>query len=166
MIFFFSWVDLWKYFFVWIQIDRSGKFPMLRFRDRESYAQNKTKEYDAIAMKYLTYVLLFLMVGFALYSLKYDKHKSWYSWILSSLTSCVYMFGKQLFQHSTSSTHKFTRLISNGTYICASKFFRFYHDVPTIIHQLQATVCRSYAMETDDLQVSQHYNRRSFRICY
>eukprot|EP00494_Astrolonche_serrata_P032766 UN33035 len=76
-----------------VEIDRSGKIPMLRFRDRESYAQNKTKEYDALAMKYLTYVLLVLMAGFAIYSLKYDKHKSWYSWILSSLTSCVYMFG-------------------------------------------------------------------------
>ncbi|BAS89353.1 Os04g0441900, partial [Oryza sativa Japonica Group] len=76
-----------------VEIDRSGKIPMLRFRDRESYAQNKTKEYDAIAMKYLTYVLLFLVFCFSIYSLKYEKHKSWYSWILSSLTSCVYMFG-------------------------------------------------------------------------
>ncbi|OEL20981.1 CLPTM1-like membrane protein cnrB [Dichanthelium oligosanthes] len=76
-----------------IEIDRSGKFPMLRFRDRESYAQNKTKEYDAIAMKYLTYVLFLLVIGFSIYSLKYEKHKSWYSWILSSMTSCVYMFG-------------------------------------------------------------------------
>jgi hypothetical protein len=76
-----------------IEIDRSGKIPKLRFRDRESYAQNKTKEYDAIAMKYLTYVLFLLVIGFSIYSLKYEKHKSWYSWILSSLTSCVYMFG-------------------------------------------------------------------------
>uniref|UniRef100_J3LY60 Transmembrane CLPTM1 family protein n=2 Tax=Oryza brachyantha TaxID=4533 RepID=J3LY60_ORYBR len=76
-----------------VEIDRSGKIPMLRFRDRDSYAQNKTKEYDAIAMKYLTYVLFFLVICFSIYSLKYEKHKSWYSWILSSLTSCVYMFG-------------------------------------------------------------------------
>lgn len=76
-----------------IEIDRSGKIPMLKFRDRESYAQNKTKEYDEIAMKYLTYVLLLLVIGFSIYSLKYEKHKSWYSWILSSMTSCVYMFG-------------------------------------------------------------------------
>ncbi|TVT98231.1 hypothetical protein EJB05_56450 [Eragrostis curvula] len=76
-----------------IEIDRSGTIPKLRFRDRESYAQNKTKEYDAIAMKYLTYVLFLLVIGFSIYSLKYEKHKSWYSWILSSLTSCVYMFG-------------------------------------------------------------------------
>ncbi|KAK4353495.1 hypothetical protein RND71_029013 [Anisodus tanguticus] len=76
-----------------IEIDRSGRIPMLRFRDRESYAGNKTKEYDDLAMKYLSYVLFFLAVCFAIYSLMYDRHKSWYSWILSSLTSCVYMFG-------------------------------------------------------------------------
>ncbi|KAL6583490.1 hypothetical protein OROMI_005568 [Orobanche minor] len=76
-----------------IEIDRSGKVPRLRFRDRESYASNKTKEYDDIAMKYLSYVLFFLAVCFSIYSLKYERHKSWYSWILSSLTSCVYMFG-------------------------------------------------------------------------
>lgn len=67
---------------------------MLKFRDRESYVRNKTKEYDDIAMKYLSYVLFFLTACFAVYSLKYERHKSWYSWILSSLTSCVYMFGK------------------------------------------------------------------------
>ena len=77
-----------------IQIDRSGKIPMLRFRDRDSYASNKTKEYDDIAMKYLSYVLFFLVVCFSIYSLMYERHKSWYSFILSSLTSCVYMFGK------------------------------------------------------------------------
>jgi hypothetical protein len=76
-----------------VEIDRSGRIPLLKFRDRESYANNKTKEYDDIAMKFLTYVLFFLAACFAVYSLKYDKHKNWYSWILSSLTSCVYMFG-------------------------------------------------------------------------
>lgn len=78
------------------QIDRSGKIPMLRFRDRESYAGNKTKEYDDLAMKYLSYLLFFLVICFSIYSLMYERHKSWYSWILSSLTSCVYMFGKYL----------------------------------------------------------------------
>ncbi|KDP24214.1 hypothetical protein JCGZ_25871 [Jatropha curcas] len=76
-----------------IEIDRSGKIPMLRFRDRESYAGNKTKEYDDLAMKYLSYVLFFLVACSSVYSLMYERHKSWYSWILSSLTSCVYMFG-------------------------------------------------------------------------
>ncbi|KAJ0096438.1 hypothetical protein Patl1_28173 [Pistacia atlantica] len=76
-----------------IEIDRSGKIPMLRFRDRESYAGNKTKEYDDLAMKYLSGVLFFLVICSSIYSLMYERHRSWYSWILSSFTSCVYMFG-------------------------------------------------------------------------
>ena len=83
-------------FFILFQIDRSGRIPMLRFRDRESYAGNKTKEYDDLAMKYLSYVLFLLVGCSSVYSLMYEQHKSWYSWILSSLTSCVYMFGKSL----------------------------------------------------------------------
>ncbi|GAV81644.1 LOW QUALITY PROTEIN: CLPTM1 domain-containing protein [Cephalotus follicularis] len=73
----------------------SGKIPMLRrFRDRESYAGNKTKEYDDdLAMKYLSYVLFVLVTCSSFYSLLYERHKSWYSWILSSLTSYAYMFG-------------------------------------------------------------------------
>ncbi|KMZ64783.1 putative Cleft lip and palate transmembrane protein [Zostera marina] len=76
-----------------IKIDRSGWFPMLRFRNHESYKRNKTKEYDDLAMKYLYYVISILILGFSVYSLMYKRHKSWYSWILSSLTTCVYMFG-------------------------------------------------------------------------
>eukprot|EP00262_Sarcandra_glabra_P020094 TRINITY_DN7897_c0_g1_i1.p1 TRINITY_DN7897_c0_g1~~TRINITY_DN7897_c0_g1_i1.p1 ORF type:complete len:590 (-),score=95.29 TRINITY_DN7897_c0_g1_i1:365-2134(-) len=76
-----------------IEIDRSGRIPMLKFRDRDSYAGNKTKEYDDLAMKYLSYVLFFLVACSSVYSLMYERHRSWYSWILSSLTSCVYMFG-------------------------------------------------------------------------
>ncbi|CAM6007410.1 unnamed protein product [Sphagnum balticum] len=76
-----------------IEVDRSRGFPLLRFKDRESYAGNKTKEYDDLAMRYFSYVLYPLVACFAIYSLIYEQHKSWYSWILSSLTSCVYMFG-------------------------------------------------------------------------
>lgn len=76
-----------------IEVHYARGFPMLRFRDRDSYAGNKTKEYDDLAMKYLSYLLFFLVVCSSIYSLMYERHKSWYSWILSSCTSCVYMFG-------------------------------------------------------------------------
>lgn len=77
-----------------MQVDRSRGFPLLRFRDRESYAGNRTKEYDDLAMRYLSYLLYPLVGCFAVYSLMYERHKSWYSWILGSLTSCVYTFGR------------------------------------------------------------------------
>ncbi|KAI5070624.1 hypothetical protein GOP47_0014967 [Adiantum capillus-veneris] len=76
-----------------IEVDWSRGFPILRFRDRDSYAGNKTKEYDDLAMKYLSYLLFFLVICSSIYSLQYERHKSWYSWILSSCTSCVYTFG-------------------------------------------------------------------------
>ena len=87
------------YLNVSFQVDRSGRFPVLRFKDRDSYKMNKTKEYDDLAMKYLSYVLFFLVACASIYSLKYERHKSWYSWILSSLTQCVYMFGKCTLVH-------------------------------------------------------------------
>lgn len=33
------------------------------------------------------------MAGYALYSLVHERHKSWYSWAVTSLTGFVYVFG-------------------------------------------------------------------------
>lgn len=68
------------------------RWPFISMTDRESYS-SKTKEHDATAMRYLSYVAYPLVIGYAIYSLMYQTHKSWYSWILSSLTGCVYTFG-------------------------------------------------------------------------
>jgi hypothetical protein len=45
------------------------------------------------ATTYLTALLLPLVVAFALRSLLYDQHLSWYSWGIGAATSCVYTFG-------------------------------------------------------------------------
>jgi hypothetical protein len=47
---------------------------------------------------------------------------------------------------------------NNGADVCSFAYFRFYYDVPPTIHQLQAAVCWSYAVETNDLQIPQRYN--------
>ncbi len=44
-------------------------------------------------MKYLSWVLYPLVVGYGIYSLIYEPHKSWYSWLLNSLVGAVYTFG-------------------------------------------------------------------------
>jgi hypothetical protein len=59
----------------------------------QSYSQTETAGYDQIAMLHLQYVMYPLLVGFAVYSLLYGTHKSWYSWVVSSLTQFVYAFG-------------------------------------------------------------------------
>jgi hypothetical protein len=70
----------------------NGGLPSISFKDRATYSA-RTKELDVAAMKYLSYLLYVLVVGYAIYSLAYDTHKSWYSWILNSLTGCIYTFG-------------------------------------------------------------------------
>eukprot|EP01116_Phalansterium_solitarium_P006671 TRINITY_DN19011_c0_g1_i1.p1 TRINITY_DN19011_c0_g1~~TRINITY_DN19011_c0_g1_i1.p1 ORF type:complete len:596 (-),score=240.59 TRINITY_DN19011_c0_g1_i1:399-2138(-) len=75
-----------------VEIDRSRWFPFV-FKDRESYVSSHTAEYDRIAMQKLSYVLYPLIVCYAIYSLYTNTYKSWYSWVISSLTGCVYTFG-------------------------------------------------------------------------
>jgi len=74
-----------------VKVDWTKRFP-ITIQDRESYA-SKTKEFDELAMKYLSWVLYPLVIGYSIYTLLYQTHKSWYSWILTSLTGCVYTFG-------------------------------------------------------------------------
>lgn len=74
-----------------VTIEWKGSIPILKIKDKQSY--KATKKFDDEAMKYLYYILYPLVIGYAIYSLIYETHKSWYSWIISSLAGCVYTFG-------------------------------------------------------------------------
>eukprot|EP00210_Caulerpa_lentillifera_P000896 g867.t1 len=67
--------------------------PYLHFSNRASYERSRTREHDEQAMKYLAYALYPLVIGYSIYALMYQSHKSWYSWILNSLVGAVYTFG-------------------------------------------------------------------------
>ena len=63
-------------------------------RDLVEYEEkDRTKEYDGIASRHLGLALGPGILGFALYSLAYDVHASWYSWIINSLADISYFFG-------------------------------------------------------------------------
>lgn len=49
--------------------------------------------YDQLAFRYVSYVAIPLLAGYTVYSLIYESHRGWYSFIISTLTSFVYMFG-------------------------------------------------------------------------
>lgn len=51
------------------------------------------QEADAFAYKYMGMLLVPVVCGFIIYSLIYDKHYTWYTFIITSLTGCVYTFG-------------------------------------------------------------------------
>lgn len=65
------------------------------FEDKHvlSETEKKTEEYDEIAFKYLTWVAIPLLAAYAVYSLIYDTHKSWYSFIITTLVGSVYAYG-------------------------------------------------------------------------
>jgi hypothetical protein len=58
-----------------------------------SDTEEKTKEYDEIAFKYMYIAGVPLLVGYAIYSLYYESHKSWYSYIITTLVGSVYAYG-------------------------------------------------------------------------
>ncbi|KAL5115812.1 hypothetical protein ACEQ8H_006307 [Pleosporales sp. CAS-2024a] len=67
----------------------------IQFEDKHvlSETEKKTEEYDEIAFRYLYMVAVPLLVIYAGYSLMYDTHKSWYSFMIATLVGSVYAYG-------------------------------------------------------------------------
>ena len=67
----------------------------IAFEDKHklSETEKKTKEYDEIAFKYLYMVAVPLLIAYAVYSVMYETHKGWYSFILTTLVGSVYAYG-------------------------------------------------------------------------
>ncbi|GAB7354426.1 hypothetical protein MBLNU459_g4917t1 [Dothideomycetes sp. NU459] len=65
------------------------------FEDKHklSETEKKTQEYDEIAFKYLYIIAVPLLLAYAVYSLMYDSHKSWYSFVITTLVGSVYAYG-------------------------------------------------------------------------
>lgn len=61
--------------------------------EAEDVLAKVTLEADGLAAYYLGTILLPLVLGAAARSLIYDQHVTWYSWLLATLTSCVYAGG-------------------------------------------------------------------------
>ncbi|RDA88288.1 hypothetical protein CP532_0328 [Ophiocordyceps camponoti-leonardi (nom. inval.)] len=53
----------------------------------------KTKEYDEVAFRYMYVVAVPLLAAYGVYSLVYDTHKSWYSFVITTLVGSVYAYG-------------------------------------------------------------------------
>lgn len=73
-----------------------GKLPYtVVFEDKHklSETEEKTEEYDRIAFKYMGVGAVPLLIAYAIYSLMYESHKSWYSFIITTLVGSVYAYG-------------------------------------------------------------------------
>ncbi|KAJ9603369.1 hypothetical protein H2200_012147 [Cladophialophora chaetospira] len=65
------------------------------FEDKHklSEVEKKTQEYDEIAFRYLYIIAVPLLLAYATYSLVYESHKSWYSFVIETLVGSVYAYG-------------------------------------------------------------------------
>lgn len=73
-----------------------SRFPYkIEIKDKHvlSEDEKKTQEYDKLAFRYVSYVAIPCLAGYTIYSLLYNTHRGWYSFVISTLTSFVYMFG-------------------------------------------------------------------------
>jgi hypothetical protein len=75
------------------KIKRTDKFPYFTLEDNQKYVESETKEYDRIAMRYMTWAMIPLIIGYTIYSVMYNEHKGWYSFILNTLVGSIYTFG-------------------------------------------------------------------------
>ncbi|KDQ17339.1 hypothetical protein BOTBODRAFT_105998, partial [Botryobasidium botryosum FD-172 SS1] len=55
--------------------------------------EKKTQEYDKLAFRYVSYFAYPMLAIYTVYSLVYETHRGWYSFVIGTLTSFVYMFG-------------------------------------------------------------------------
>ncbi|KIV99037.1 uncharacterized protein PV09_09212 [Verruconis gallopava] len=77
---------------------RGSSWPLpytIAFEDKHklSDTEKKTAEYDAIAFRYMYMLAIPLLAAYAVYSVIYEEHKSWYSFVITTLVGSVYAYG-------------------------------------------------------------------------
>jgi hypothetical protein len=94
-------IDIWKLRrIVRISVDTNQRsFFILPFKilftnvTPRTQMRKETDEYDALAFKYLGIACFPLVIGYSIYSLVYETHKNWYSWLVGTAVGFVYTFG-------------------------------------------------------------------------
>lgn len=90
-------IEIWKINKVMdVKINREQRIfgiPKLSFTDKGSYVESSTREYDTLAFRYLSWACFPLLIGYGIYSLLYQEHKGWYSFILNMMYGYLLTFG-------------------------------------------------------------------------
>jgi len=91
-------IELWKIKkVVNIEVDTEhrlfGLIPRVWFSDKGSYVDSSTRQFDLLAFRYLSWALFPLLVGYSVYSLLYNEHKGWYSFVLNMIYGFLLTFG-------------------------------------------------------------------------
>lgn len=90
-------IEIWKINKVMdVKINREKRIigiPTLSFKDKGSYVESSTRQYDMLAFRYLSWACFPLLIGYGAYSLLYQEHKGWYSFVLNMMYGYLLTFG-------------------------------------------------------------------------
>jgi hypothetical protein len=146
------------------KVTRVEAFPYWTIEDTETYGQSPTKEYDDIAMTYMSWAS-FPMIGcYTIYSFLYEEHKGLYAFVLNTLVGCIYTFG---FINMTPQLYINYRLQSVEHMPGRALFYRFLN---TIIDDLfsfiitMPTLHRLSCFRDDVIFVIYLYQRWAYRV--
>lgn len=133
------------------------------FEDKHklSETEEKTKEYDEIAFRYLYIIAVPLLAAYAVYSLLYETHKSWYSFVITTLVGSVYAYGFLMMVPSLYINYRL-KVGCLLYYLFHSRFVLF--GLFNFTKLTFSTERRTYACKSHDLQISQHLYRRP--LCF
>jgi len=70
-----------------------GVIPRLVINEKKEYDESGTKEFDRMAFKYLGMACFPLGICYCIYSVIYNEHKGWYSFVLGSSYGFLLTFG-------------------------------------------------------------------------
>ncbi|GAA6059022.1 hypothetical protein JCM10212_001247 [Sporobolomyces blumeae] len=78
--------------------ERPARFGLpyrLEIRDKHVLTEDeeKTKEFDKLAYKYVSWTMLPLLIAYTVYSLFYNEHRSWWSFTVATLYSFIALMG-------------------------------------------------------------------------
>lgn len=83
-------IEVWKIKKV---VDIKFENYWIYFKDKGSYVESSTRQYDNLAFKYLSWVCFPLLAAYSVYALLYLEHKGWYSFVLDILYGYLLTFG-------------------------------------------------------------------------
>jgi len=156
-------LDVWKLKKA-SKVESKDSFPYFTLTDKDTYAQTVTKQYDEEAMYYLGCAMYPLMACYTVYSVVYNEHKGWYSFILNTLVGGIYLFG---FIQMTPQLYINYRLKSVEHMPSKTLFYRFLN---TIIDDLfsfiitMPTMHRISCFRDDFIFVIYIYQRWIYRV--
>ncbi len=138
------------------------------FEDKHQLTETeeKTKEYDEIAFKYMYMGAVPLIVAYAAYSLVYDTHKSWYSYILATLVGSVYAYGFLMMVPSLYINYRLKSVAHMPAKAMMYKFFNTFID-DLFAFTIKMPILHRLATLRDDVIFFVYiYQRWAYRIDY